>query len=277
MPETKIPFRYGKLIVIEGVDGAGKSTLIKNLRTRLSTDGYKVLVSEWRESRQIGTYLKGLASTGHKLCPRAFSALHAADFADRLHCEILPALEKGTIVICDRYSYTEFARDAGLGLPADWSRDLFAFAPQPDLVLYLDISLRTSLERVRRRMKEVGKGGSFSRSLQTALLGSLLSSLDTTTGLLADPNYRANGEPLTVIDREKVKFSFQLKVKETYQELFSQSKNTCWLDAERREGEVLLNALKEVDLLLERDVRGEIFKISNNKVKISNSKFQNII
>jgi dTMP kinase len=249
----------GKLIVIEGLDGAGKSTLIERLTKRLATDGYKTLVSRWRGSAEIGSYLKDLAAANAKLCPYAFSALHAADFADRLDREILPALAKGKIVICDRYFYTELVRDAALGLPAAWSKKLFPSAPEPDLILHLDVSLHTAFARVAERVKRGTRiAGCFNKSLRAAETGSLITSLDTTTGSKFAARYSETGEPLSISDREKMKFRFQLAVKDGYHAIFANRPGVVQLDAERRTGEVFLTAQRAIDELLERELAAAI-------------------
>ncbi len=90
---------------------------------------------------------------GHQLTPLTFSLLYAADFADRLEHEIVPALQAGFIVIADRYMYTAFARNSVMGAEPQWTREVFGMALVPDLVLYLEIDVNTLVPRVVR-----GKG-----------------------------------------------------------------------------------------------------------------------
>jgi dTMP kinase len=239
----------GQLIVVEGIDGAGKTTLIEKLVKKLEGIGQRVTTSEWRESQYIGPYLKELAARSAKIVPRAFSAVHAADFADRLYRDILPALERGEVVICDRYYYTELVRDAGLGIEATWSADLFPFAPEPDLILHVDVSLATSIARIRKRVKKSGKAGSLNKSLRTALLGSLLGSLDSTTGMIIDARWKEDGEPMTETDREQIKFGFQVRTRDTYNNLFRDKANVVTLDGEQDKKAVAKlgwDAVKEV-------------------------------
>lgn len=248
--KTKIVTPHkGQLIVVEGIDGAGKTTLIQKLKKKLEGIGQRVVTSEWRESRYIGPYLKELAEENTRIVPHAFSAVHAADFADRLYRDIIPALQKGHVVICDRYYYTELVRDAGLGIEATWSADLFPFAPEPDLILHVDVSLATSIARIRKRVKKSGKAGSLNKSLRTALLGSLLGSLDSTTGMIIDARWKEDGEPMTETDREQIKFGFQVRTRDTYNRLFKHKTNVVVIDGEQdKQGVAAVgwDALKEI-------------------------------
>ena len=84
----------------------------------------------------------------HLLSPVSFSLIHAADFANRIHAEILPALQAGAIVLADRYVYTAFARDAVRGLSKDWLRRLYSFAVKPSLAFYFDVPLDEAVHRI---------------------------------------------------------------------------------------------------------------------------------
>jgi dTMP kinase len=106
------------------------------------------------------------AKAGHQLTVTTFSLLYAADFADRLEHEILPALQAGFIVIADRYMYTAFARNTAMGADPAWTRDLFGMALVPDLVLYLDIDLEALIPRV-----VLGKGMDYWESGMHLALG----------------------------------------------------------------------------------------------------------
>jgi dTMP kinase len=82
------------------------------------------------------------------LTPTTFSLLHAVDFADRLNYKIVPPLKAGMIVLADRYVYTAFARDVARGVHPDWVRNVYGFAPRPDLALYFRVPIEVSLERL---------------------------------------------------------------------------------------------------------------------------------
>ena len=105
------PHEYpGKLFVVEGIDGSGKTTQLGLLAKWLVAEGHRVFVTEWNSSALV----KAATKTGKKknaLTPMTFSLLHATDFADRLLYKIIPPLKAGMIVLADRYTYTAFARD----------------------------------------------------------------------------------------------------------------------------------------------------------------------
>jgi dTMP kinase len=148
------PHQYpGRLIVVEGVDGSGKTTQLGLLAKWLTSSGRPVVVTEWNSS----TLVKAATKAGKKknlLTPTTFSLLHATDFADRLLYKIVPPLKAGMIVLADRYAYTAFARDAARGVDRQWVRDLYEFAVRPDLALYFRVPIETSLDRLlARRVK----------------------------------------------------------------------------------------------------------------------------
>ena len=142
----------GHLIVIEGTDGVGRSTQVELLRGWLELEGYAVSNTGWTRSPLLSATIAE-AKAGHQLTPITFSLLYAADFADRLEHEILPALQAGFVVIADRYMYTAFARNAVMGADPEWTHEVFGMALVPDLVLYLEIDVDTLVPRVVR-----GKG-----------------------------------------------------------------------------------------------------------------------
>ena len=137
----------GRLIAVEGIDGSGKSTQLMLLDRWLRTRGYPVYFTEWNSSRLVRRSM----SRGKKknlLTPTTFSLLHAVDFADRLTYQILPPLKGGMIVLADRYVYTAFARDVARGVHPEWVREVYSFAPRPDLTLYFRVPIEVSLERL---------------------------------------------------------------------------------------------------------------------------------
>lgn len=137
----------GALIVVEGIDGSGKSTQLHLLRRHLETERYAIVFTEWNSSELV----KDTMRRGKKkqlLTPTTFSLLHVVDFADRYYYEILPALKAGMTVLADRYVYTAFARDTVRGVEPAWVRNLYSFAVQPDLVLYFRVNIDVSLDRL---------------------------------------------------------------------------------------------------------------------------------
>src|SRR5512135_1661672 len=148
MPRTLRRMHYpGKLIVVEGIDGSGKSTQLDLLHKWLSSENYLVSFSEWNSSPVVRRITKR-GKNGKMLTPLSFSLIHAADFMDRLERQILPALEAGAIVLADRYVYTAFARDVARGVAPEWVRDVYAHAVQPTLPIYFRVPLEESLKRI---------------------------------------------------------------------------------------------------------------------------------
>jgi dTMP kinase len=140
----------GKLFVVEGIDGSGKTTQLGLLAKWLAAEGHRVFVTEWNSS----VLVKAATKTGKKknaLTPMTFSLLHATDFADRLLYKIVPPLKAGMIVLADRYTYTAFARDVTRGVDRQWVRDLYSFAVRPDLALYFRVPIDVSLDRLMAR------------------------------------------------------------------------------------------------------------------------------
>ncbi len=137
----------GKLFVVEGVDGSGKSTQIALLRQWLISEGYAVFFSEWNSSPLV----KKTTSKGKKkqlLSPTTFSLIHATDFADRTEHDIIPPLKAGAIVLADRYIYTAFARDVARNVDRRWVRELYQFAVKPTVAFYYRVPLEISLSRI---------------------------------------------------------------------------------------------------------------------------------
>jgi dTMP kinase len=140
----------GRLFVVEGIDGSGKTTQLGLLAKWLISEGRRVFVTEWNSSALV----KAATKTGKKknaLTPMTFSLLHATDFADRLLYKIIPPLKAGMIVLADRYAYTAFARDATRGVDRQWVRELYGFAVRPDLSLYFRVPIDVSLDRLMAR------------------------------------------------------------------------------------------------------------------------------
>jgi dTMP kinase len=137
----------GKLFIVEGIDGSGKSTQLDLLSKWLIGQGYCVAFSEWNSSPLV----KSTTRKGKKkqmLTPSSFSLIHAADFADRLERQILPALKAGAIVLADRYVYTAFGRDVARGVAPEWVRKVYAFAVKPTVAFYFRVPLEESLRRI---------------------------------------------------------------------------------------------------------------------------------
>ena len=148
MIDLTTPHPYpGKLIIVEGIDGSGKSTQISLLHRWLLAQGHKVFFTEWNSSALVRRSLR----RGKKkdlLTPTTFSVLHAVDFADRLTFKIIPPLKAVMTVLADRYVYTAFGRDVARGVDNEWVRALYSFAPKPDLAIYFRVPIEVSLQRI---------------------------------------------------------------------------------------------------------------------------------
>jgi len=165
LPYLKMKPLPGHLIVIEGTDGVGRSTQIELLQPWLELEGYAVSNTGWTRSPLLADTINE-AKAGHELTVSTFSLLYAADFADRLEHQIIPALKAGFIVVADRYLYTAFARNMVMGADPSWTRELFGFALVPDLVLYLEIDVEQLVPRVL-----AGKGMDYWESGMHLALG----------------------------------------------------------------------------------------------------------
>jgi dTMP kinase len=137
----------GKLIVVEGIDGSGKSTQAQLLRQWLEAQDVPVFFTEWNSSPLV----KKATKAGKKknlLTPTTFSLLHATDFADRLSYQVIPPLKAGMVVIADRYAFTAFARDVARGVDRQWVRDVYSIGIRPDVAFYFKVPISVSLNRL---------------------------------------------------------------------------------------------------------------------------------
>lgn len=137
----------GRLIVIEGTDGVGRSTQISLLRPWLESMGFAVVDTGLRRSPLVG---KGIdaAKEGHTLGPLTMDLFYATDFADRLENLILPALRAGFIVLTDRYIYSLLARAIVRGAKPEWIEGVYGLALVPDAVFYLSVDVGTLIRRI---------------------------------------------------------------------------------------------------------------------------------
>jgi dTMP kinase len=139
--------KKGILIVVEGIDGSGKSTQLHLLDKWLRSKGLLVFTTEWNSSDIV----REITSRGKKkalLTPTTFSLLHATDFADRYERNIAPLLEAGYTVLSDRYIYTAFARDVVRGCSQRWVRKVYNFAVKPDISFYFQVPIDTAMGRI---------------------------------------------------------------------------------------------------------------------------------
>jgi dTMP kinase len=136
----------GKLFVIEGADGSGRSTQIAQVSSWLEANGYAVRHIGLRRSNLVGEELDN-AKQGNVLTHTTLSLFYATDFFDQLVHEMIPALRAGFVVLADRYVYTLMARDIVRGANRDWTRNLYSPALVPDAVFYFRVSASRLVDR----------------------------------------------------------------------------------------------------------------------------------
>ncbi len=137
----------GRLIIVEGIDGSGKSTQLQLLQKWLLDSKYRVFFTEWNSSALVNETIKR-GKKKNLLTPTTFSILHATDFADRLAHLIMPPLKAGMLVLADRYIYTAFARDMVRGVHPELVRSLYGFAVRPNISFYFKVPIDVSLKRI---------------------------------------------------------------------------------------------------------------------------------
>ena len=140
----------GRLIVVEGTDGVGRSTQLALLREFLEKQGFGVVHTAQARSALAGDGLRS-AMGGHILGRTTMDLFYATDFIARLENDILPALRAGFVVLTDRYIYSMIARCMVRGGSEPWIEDVYRFAPQPHAVLYMKASIEALLPRVLSR------------------------------------------------------------------------------------------------------------------------------
>jgi dTMP kinase len=136
----------GKLIVVEGADGSGRSTQIAMLVEWLEGCGHATVQVGLKRSTLVSEELER-AQDGNILSRTTLGLFYATDFADQLENIILPALKSGFIVLADRYIYTLMARDLVRGMDEKWLKNLYGIAPEPDAVFYLNVPPEELVQR----------------------------------------------------------------------------------------------------------------------------------
>ena len=137
----------GWLIVIEGTDGAGRTTHLNRLRPVLERKGYAVAETGLSRSDLAARGISK-AKEGNTLGSNAYNLFYATDFADRLERQILPALRAGFVMLTDRYVYSLIARAIVRGADPDWIKKVYSFSLKPDAVFYLRIQVEDLVPRI---------------------------------------------------------------------------------------------------------------------------------
>jgi dTMP kinase len=143
--------KKGAFIVIEGLDGSGKTTQAKLLAAKLKKSHHALYTAEPSQGK-IGKFIRQKILYGDTRPPTSMEALlFAADRIDHLQTEVLPLTEKGCLVICDRYVYSSLAYQGSAGLSQDWIAAINQHAQKPDFALFIDVAPETVLNRLRRK------------------------------------------------------------------------------------------------------------------------------
>jgi dTMP kinase len=178
--------KKGIFIVLEGLDGSGKTTQAKILATKLKKCCAAIYTAEPSQGK-IGLFIRNRILYGETRPPTSVEALlFAADRMEHVQNEILPALNEGCLVVSDRYVYSSLAYQGSAGLSLEWIQAINSYALKPDLALFVDVAPETVLARLKRK-KSVMETLETQREVREVYL-----------------NYVAAGE-LKRIDGEKLK------------------------------------------------------------------------
>jgi len=144
--------KRGVFICVEGIDASGKTTQARRLVTKLRRKGIDAVYTTEPSSGKVGKLIRRYVLDREKRVPISLEALlFAADRVDHLETEVKPALERGRIVVCDRYVYSSLAYQGAAGLDFDWIEHINQFALVPDLALFLDVTPEVMLKRLKRK------------------------------------------------------------------------------------------------------------------------------
>ncbi|NVJ21032.1 dTMP kinase [Myxococcus sp. AM011] len=145
--------RRGRFIVLEGLDGAGTTTQAERLASALRAEGHAVLTTREPSDGPVGTLIRqaltgrlGLPNGAGPLAPETLALLFAADRTDHLAARVLPALEEGKLVLCDRYVLSSLAYQ-GASLPMAWVEAVNGYAVSPDLTLFVGVAPEVAAKR----------------------------------------------------------------------------------------------------------------------------------
>ncbi len=147
--------KKGILIVLEGIDGAGKTTQAKILEEKLQQKGYEVVYFQEPSRGKWGCLIKEKAKFPDSLSPQQELELFQKDRRENVEKNLKPTLAKKKIIILDRYYFSTIAYQGAKGLDPDWIRALNEeFAVRPDLVFILDVAAGKGLKRIENRKKK---------------------------------------------------------------------------------------------------------------------------
>jgi len=143
--------KTGIFIVVEGLDGSGKTTQAKVLASRLRRN-HKALYTAEPSRGKVGIFIRNRILYGEKRPSTIVEALlFAADRVEHVQNEVQPALEEGQIVVSDRYLYSSLAYQGSAGLSIQWIESINQHALKPDLALFIDVDPEEVFHRLKRR------------------------------------------------------------------------------------------------------------------------------
>lgn len=140
----------GVFLVIDGIDGSGKTTHSNMLYYSLKKKGFDVEYTMEPSNGTVGRFIRSEVVSKKKLHPEVEALLFAADRFEHLKNEIVPWLDMGKVVVCDRYVYASIVYQGVQNVNIKWIENLNHFALEPDLAIYLDVIPEIGLERINR-------------------------------------------------------------------------------------------------------------------------------
>jgi len=144
--------KRGTFICIEGIDASGKTTQARRLVRNLRRKGFDVIYTTEPSSGKAGRLIRRYVLDRKRRVPIAVEALlFAADRVEHVETEIKPALEKGKVVVCDRYIYSTLAYQGAAGLNLEWIEQINKFALKPNLALLIDVPVDVGVKRFKRK------------------------------------------------------------------------------------------------------------------------------
>jgi len=163
--------KKGAFICIEGLDASGKTTHARRLVRKLKRKGFKAMYTTEPSPGEIGEFIRTYILQREKRVPGAVEALlFAVDRVEHLEQRVKPALQKGKIVVSDRYVYSSLAYQGAAGLDLNWIKEINRTAISPDLAIYIDVSPEILIKRMKWRKKSVMEQLQIQRKVQQVYL-----------------------------------------------------------------------------------------------------------
>jgi dTMP kinase len=160
---------HGTLVVLEGMDGSGRSTQIALLTEWLESEGFAVQTMGLRRSSLVAQDIDALLAE-NAVTRLTLALMYATDFYDQLEHRILPSLRSGMVVLADRYFYTLIARAAVRGIDEEYLHGIYEMALRPDLTFWLNVRPDVAFDREFKKSHsisywEAGRDMSLSNDL----------------------------------------------------------------------------------------------------------------